>query len=92
METYRTWVRLFDLQRYYSWIVDRFHISTAVIIVGFGALLIYKTWAMAFFATNMFGLVVRARREEQALAAEFPAEWEAYSRRVPAWLPRIRRK
>jgi hypothetical protein len=28
METYRTWVRLFELQCYYSWIVDRFHIST----------------------------------------------------------------
>src|SRR5512147_2028739 len=28
METYRTWVRLFALQRYYSWIVDRFPIST----------------------------------------------------------------
>ena len=28
METYETWVRLFELQRYYSWIVDRFHIST----------------------------------------------------------------
>jgi hypothetical protein len=28
METYRTWVRLFELLQYYSWIVDRFHIST----------------------------------------------------------------
>lgn len=28
METYRTWARLFELQKYYSWIVDRFHIST----------------------------------------------------------------
>jgi thymidylate kinase len=28
METYDTWVRLFELQKYYSWIVDRFHIST----------------------------------------------------------------
>jgi hypothetical protein len=28
METYHTWVRLFELQRYYSWIVDRFHMST----------------------------------------------------------------
>jgi hypothetical protein len=28
METYDTWARLFELQRYYSWIVDRFHIST----------------------------------------------------------------
>jgi len=28
METYTTWAHLFELQRYYSWIVDRFHIST----------------------------------------------------------------
>ena len=28
LETYATWVRLFELQRYYSWIVDRFHLST----------------------------------------------------------------
>ena len=28
METYMTWARLFELQRYYSWIVDRFHLST----------------------------------------------------------------
>lgn len=28
LETYRTWVRLFELQRYYSWIIDRFHLST----------------------------------------------------------------
>ncbi len=28
METYHTWARMFELQRYYSWIVDRFHIST----------------------------------------------------------------
>jgi hypothetical protein len=30
METYATWARLFELQRYYSWIVDRFHVSTIV--------------------------------------------------------------
>lgn len=28
METYHTWMRLFELQKYYSWIIDRFHIST----------------------------------------------------------------
>lgn len=28
LETYNTWARMFELQRYYSWIVDRFHIST----------------------------------------------------------------
>ena len=30
MEAYRTWARLFELLRYYSWIVDRFHLSTRV--------------------------------------------------------------
>ncbi len=28
METYSTWMRLFELQQYYSWIIDRFHLST----------------------------------------------------------------
>jgi hypothetical protein len=28
LETYQTWARMFELQRYYSWIIDRFHIST----------------------------------------------------------------
>jgi hypothetical protein len=28
MEVYATWARMFELQKYYSWLVDRFHIST----------------------------------------------------------------
>jgi hypothetical protein len=28
IETYETWARMFELQRYYSWIIDRFHLST----------------------------------------------------------------
>jgi hypothetical protein len=28
LETYATWVRLFELLPFYSWIVDRFHLST----------------------------------------------------------------
>jgi protein-S-isoprenylcysteine O-methyltransferase Ste14 len=35
----------------------------------------------------MFGLTIRARREEVALAVEFGADWATYCRRVPAWLP-----
>jgi len=30
MEVYQTWARMFELQRYYSWIIDRFHISTRI--------------------------------------------------------------
>src|SRR5258708_23901556 len=28
IEAYRIWLSLFELYRYYSWIIDRFHIST----------------------------------------------------------------
>ncbi len=31
MESYQTWVKLFELNRYYSWVIDRFHISTQVV-------------------------------------------------------------
>ncbi len=31
MDTYATWVRLFENLRYYSWIVDRFHLSTRLV-------------------------------------------------------------
>jgi hypothetical protein len=27
METYLTWTRMFDLQWYYSWIIERFYVS-----------------------------------------------------------------
>lgn len=36
-------------------------------------------------------LMLRARREEQALAAEFGERWQAYKRRVPPFLPFIRK-
>jgi hypothetical protein len=36
METYCTWIRLFELLKYYSWIIDRFHISTIVYQLKFG--------------------------------------------------------
>lgn len=63
-----------------------------VILAGVGGLLLYRTWAMFLFAIMMFGLVRRARREEQALAELFGDEWLTYTRAVPAWLPRFRRK
>jgi hypothetical protein len=28
IKTYETWIKLFEYQKYYSWIVDRFHVST----------------------------------------------------------------
>jgi protein-S-isoprenylcysteine O-methyltransferase Ste14 len=56
-----------------------------------GALLIYRNWAALLMALNVPALVVRARHEEEALAAEFGDAWAEYCRRVPAWIPRLRR-
>ena len=59
-------------------------------ITALGGLLIYRNWAFAFVLMNFLGLFIRARREEQALAAEFGEQWKAYSQITPAWLPRLR--
>jgi protein-S-isoprenylcysteine O-methyltransferase Ste14 len=54
---------------------------------GLGAVLVYRTWAVVFLAAHWPVLVVRARHEEAALAAEFGEQWPRYRRQVPAWLP-----
>jgi protein-S-isoprenylcysteine O-methyltransferase Ste14 len=63
----------------------------AVILVGWGGLLLYLTWTMLGSAIMMFGLIYRAMREDQALAQEFGSDWEEYQNRVPGWIPRISR-
>lgn len=57
-----------------------------------GALLIYSTWTVVFILIHCLVFVVRARREEEALAAEFGNEWTEYCRRVPGWIPRLGRR
>jgi len=60
-------------------------------LAAWGALLIYFTWTTVYFAVFAPLLFLRARREEQALAAEFGEQWQAYCKRVPAFWPRFRR-
>lgn len=60
-------------------------------IAALGGLLVYRNWTFAFVLVNFLGLFIRARREEQALAAEFGEQWKAYSQQLPAWVPRLRR-
>jgi hypothetical protein len=69
METYHTWARLFELQKYYSWIVDRFHISTHAY-----QLLTYQRdhdfrWLEQRFAPLGFRLVFMNRTPESFAAA-----------------------
>ncbi len=63
-----------------------------VILASAGGLLIYRTWTLLFTTVSFLGLVLRARREEEALAAEFSEQWEEYRRRVPAWILHILRR
>jgi protein-S-isoprenylcysteine O-methyltransferase Ste14 len=44
---------------------------------------------MLFIAVSMFGLIVRARREDEVLAQEFGQQWEEYKRQVPGWIPKL---
>jgi protein-S-isoprenylcysteine O-methyltransferase Ste14 len=59
----------------------------AVILAAFGALLIFRTWAMVLFSVSSLVVIPRARQEEQLLAEEFGEEWESYKQHVPGWLP-----
>ena len=63
-----------------------------LIAAAVGSLLIYQTWTTAIFTFFAPFVLLRARREEQALAAEFGEQWQAYCRRVPALLPRLRKE
>jgi protein-S-isoprenylcysteine O-methyltransferase Ste14 len=60
-----------------------------ILLVGWGGLLLYRTWTFVFIIAHFPVLLVRARHEEQALAIEFGEQWQVYSQRVPAWLPRF---
>jgi len=59
-----------------------------LMLASVGGLLLYRTWTALWLVVQLPVLVVRAAREEEALAAEFGAAWEAYRDRVPGWLPR----
>lgn len=63
-----------------------------VLMAAVGALLIFRTWAMALYTPTAFGIIFRARREDQLLEAEFGDIWREYQARVPAWLPGISRR
>jgi protein-S-isoprenylcysteine O-methyltransferase Ste14 len=58
-----------------------------ILMVGLGGILLYRTWTLVFVSLNFPVLLLRAKREEEALGEEFGEEWMKYRRRVPAWLP-----
>ena len=66
METYHTWVRLFELERYYSWVVDRFHLSTQTFqLQAYGREMDF-TWLEQRLVPLGFRLVLVTRSEESS--------------------------
>lgn len=63
---------------------------TGLVAAALGSLVLYHTWTTLAFAFFAPFVLLRARREEAALAAEFGEEWARYCKRVPAFLPRFR--
>jgi protein-S-isoprenylcysteine O-methyltransferase Ste14 len=69
--------------------VVRHPMYLGALVAGTGSVLLYRTWATVLLLAHGAVFVVRARKEEQALAAEFGPTWAAYCQRVPAWVPRL---
>jgi hypothetical protein len=68
LETYRTWAHLFELQRHYSWIVDRFHFSTIAYQASRGRSYDFG-WLEERLLPLGFHVVLCTRREETWEAA-----------------------
>lgn len=69
METYTTWARLFELQRYYSWIIDRFHISTRAYQLKHNGVDYHFRWLEQRLLALGFHLVFVTRRPDSFAAA-----------------------
>jgi len=75
---------------FYSYVRNPMYVSVIAVIVGeallFGQarLLVYAALAWLFF--HLFVVAY----EEPAMQRQFPADYEAYSRSVRRWLPRLR--
>lgn len=69
LETYRTWIKLFELQRYYSWIIDRFHLSTRAFQLTHAGRDYDFDWLEARLAALNFRLVFCTRSTASFAAA-----------------------
>jgi protein-S-isoprenylcysteine O-methyltransferase Ste14 len=64
----------------FAWVRHPMYLGLS--LASLGGLLLYRTWTWVFVALNIPVFILRARREEESLRAEFGAEWEAYAQRV----------
>lgn len=71
--------------------IVRHPMYAGLIVATIGALLIYFTWTTLYFACFAPLTMVRAKREETALAEEFGDGWREYCKHVPAFIPQLRK-
>ncbi|MGB5575200.1 MAG: hypothetical protein WBO69_17635 [Thermoanaerobaculia bacterium] len=84
METFATWMRLFELLRYYSWIVDRFHLSTRLYQLAEQGIDYDFEWLEERLAAVGFHLVICVRsaesfaeaREERLRVSGKPSQYD----------------
>jgi protein-S-isoprenylcysteine O-methyltransferase Ste14 len=72
--------------------IMRHPMYAGLILASVGALLIYMTWTTVYFALFAPMTLIRARREEHALAEEFGDQWREYCKRVPMLVPPLRKR
>jgi protein-S-isoprenylcysteine O-methyltransferase Ste14 len=72
--------------------IVRHPMYVGLILAALGSLLIYFTWTTVYFACYAPLMIVRARREETALLAEFGKQWQEYCQHVQAFIPRWRKE
>ena len=69
----------------YAWVRHPMYLGLQM--AAFGGVLLFQTWTLVFLFINFLFLLIRARREEQALTMEYPNHWQSYSVDVPFWFP-----
>jgi protein-S-isoprenylcysteine O-methyltransferase Ste14 len=71
--------------------IVRHPMYAGLILAAAGSLFLYFTWTTVYFALFAPFTLIRAKREETALSAEFGEEWKEYCKRVPAFIPKLRK-
>ncbi len=69
MEAYATWARLFELLPYYSWIIDRFHLSTKAFQLQSRNAEYDFTWLEERLSALKFVIIFCTRSEDSFAAA-----------------------
>jgi hypothetical protein len=79
LETYRTWAKLFELYKYYSWIVDRFHISTQASRLLFAEKRYDFKWLERRLVKLGFRLVFEKAKARRLKVSGNPAQYDDLS-------------